>query len=468
MRYLFITYLLISYKSFASQFNDKLINKYDISKDDISYFIIDTETEKIIDSLNEKKPMTLASVSKIFTTYFALSTLGADYQFETQIGINGKIEDGTLKGDLVLIGSGAPYLTAQNLISLIGFIKKKNIKKITGNFFLDDSSLSFSEKVSNLGLEDQPDNPSMSALNVEFNRFKVYNQSISHPPLDHIQINKKISHSFGQKFKNDNSKKSIEAWILNPNENIQLWEELPTRNSTLFTGYFFKYLAQLHGLSLPPPQIGTLKKPIIIASTKGLNLDKLASLSFEYSNNLIAESLLQTAAKKIRNQKVSTIESARIMQQWLKNNFSNLNWDTTSFENGSGLTLSNRVSAEFLGNFLKTVELEKFDNSIFLSLFSINGHSGGIRNRLKDPNLAYRVYAKTGSLYYVNNIAGYLISNNGKKYAYAILITDSKNRNLLNQPNSDVNNKLRQKSSLWYNKATNLQDQILENWIKAY
>ena len=46
---------------------------------------------------------------KLLTTIAALDLLGPSYQWETKIYLNGTLKAGTLKGDVVLKGSGDPW-----------------------------------------------------------------------------------------------------------------------------------------------------------------------------------------------------------------------------------------------------------------------------------------------------------------------------------------------------------------------
>ena len=442
--------------------SQKLFKEFKISNQHYSLALLELESGNVITKHRENDPMILASVSKLYTSYYALKSLGGDFQFEVKVSYTGDIKEGILNGDLYLKSNGAPYLLANNLISIIQQIKAKGINKVSGNFFIDDSELAFTPKLSELGLEDQTDNPSMGALNLEFNRFRIWNMKATHPPLEAIKITTKDQKANGLKFSFQNNMQ----WQINSQEKINNWEELPTRNSTMYAGHFFQYLANLHGLHLNSPQMKKIPTNAHeIASYRGLTLNRLAQLGLEYSNNLIAETLLKASAKKHTGKVLNSKQSAEHMHLWLKKNITSVPWDSEYFENGSGLTLKNKASALSMVKFLQALSSEQFGQTSYMSLLSINAHSGGIRNRLKNPEYAYRVYAKTGSLYYVNNLAGFLIGKSNKLYAFALFFTDKENRAMLTGPNSDKKEKLRKSSKGWYQKTVKIQDQILSEWI---
>lgn len=440
------------------------ISEIKFPKKDYSLIVLDLESGKVITSHQEKEPMILASVSKLFTSIYALRSLGVDYQFQVTVHTSGKVKGGVLLGDLYLKSNGAPYLLAPHIVSIIQQIQSQGIYQIKGNFYLDDTALAFTERLSPLGLEDQTDNPSMGALNIEFNRFRVWKQKEIHPPLEAFKITSSPISGEGVKF----SHLGPLHWEVKTKEKIKNWEEIPSRDSTMYTGHFFHYLANLHGLKLSLPSRKKVNdKAKIIAFYKGLTTPRLVQLGLEYSNNLISETLLKASTKQRTGKVFNSNESASYMHQWLQSEFKNVNWQNSHFENGSGLTIKNKVTALTMVQYLQEVANEKFKHSTFWSLLSINGHSGGIRKRLRDPKLAYRIYAKTGSLHYVNNLAGYFIAKSNKKYAFALFFTDQKKRNLLNAKNSKAQNKLRYMSKRWYRKTQQLQDSILKEWIQS-
>jgi serine-type D-Ala-D-Ala carboxypeptidase/endopeptidase (penicillin-binding protein 4) len=81
-------------------------------------------------------PMKAASISKVATTLVALQTLTPDHRFVTQVGGTGSIENGVLKGDLVIEGGGDPLFIWEEAIALGNELNKIGIKQVTGNLIV--------------------------------------------------------------------------------------------------------------------------------------------------------------------------------------------------------------------------------------------------------------------------------------------------------------------------------------------
>ncbi len=81
-------------------------------------------------------PLPAASVTKAATTLAALQKYGPDYQFVTQIGATGAIENGVLKGDLVIEGGEDPFFVWEEAIALGNTLNKMGIKRVAGNLVI--------------------------------------------------------------------------------------------------------------------------------------------------------------------------------------------------------------------------------------------------------------------------------------------------------------------------------------------
>lgn len=81
-------------------------------------------------------PLPAASLTKIATTLAALNKWGPNYQFETLVSATGPIENGVLKGDLVITGSGDPFLVWEEAIALGNSLQQLGIRRIAGSLVL--------------------------------------------------------------------------------------------------------------------------------------------------------------------------------------------------------------------------------------------------------------------------------------------------------------------------------------------
>jgi len=80
-----------------------------------------------------------ASNLKLLTAAAAFETLGQDYQFSTEVWINGRIKDNVLNGDLFLKGKGDPTLLKEDLDLFAKDLLANGIHRINGNIIADDS-----------------------------------------------------------------------------------------------------------------------------------------------------------------------------------------------------------------------------------------------------------------------------------------------------------------------------------------
>jgi len=113
----------------------------------VSLCVLDANTGKTLFAKNEQIGLATASTLKTITAATAFSILGKDFQYQTTLAYTGTVTtDGTLKGNLIIIGSGDPtlgswrYQNKENavLTQWVAAIKAAGIKKIEGAIIGDD------------------------------------------------------------------------------------------------------------------------------------------------------------------------------------------------------------------------------------------------------------------------------------------------------------------------------------------
>ena len=151
---LIIPYLLFCFNIFAQNKIQNLEKAFNILLADeqakhalTSICVLDAKTGKVLFAKNEQIGLATASTLKTITAASAFSILGKDFQFQTTLGYSGNImADGTLKGNIIITGSGDPtlgswrYQNKDNVIlsQWVAAIKTAGIKKIDGSIIGDD------------------------------------------------------------------------------------------------------------------------------------------------------------------------------------------------------------------------------------------------------------------------------------------------------------------------------------------
>jgi D-alanyl-D-alanine carboxypeptidase/D-alanyl-D-alanine-endopeptidase (penicillin-binding protein 4) len=90
------------------------------------------------------QPSPAASLTKMATTLAALEAWPVNHRFTTRIGHTGTLENGVVKGDLVIQWTGDPYFVWEEAIALANTLNQQGIQQVTGNLvILGEFSMNF-------------------------------------------------------------------------------------------------------------------------------------------------------------------------------------------------------------------------------------------------------------------------------------------------------------------------------------
>ena len=114
-----------------------------------------------------------ASSLKTVTTATALEKLGPDFQIETTLYSAAPIQDGTLSGDLFIVGGGDPMLSLADVKHWAQDLKKRGLTRITGRVLGDGRLFSGSiyDDFWNWGDIGNGYGSAVAGLNLEHNRY---------------------------------------------------------------------------------------------------------------------------------------------------------------------------------------------------------------------------------------------------------------------------------------------------------
>jgi len=151
----FFLFVFISLNSFSQTLTQRIQKAYEqFSKDTqlqyglSSLTVLNAQSGEVIFSANGNIGLPPASTLKTVTSITAFNLLGKDFTWQTGLAYTGSIApDGTLEGDIILIGSGDPTLGStrysqsapkQLFERWLKAIRQAGIKRINGNVLSDD------------------------------------------------------------------------------------------------------------------------------------------------------------------------------------------------------------------------------------------------------------------------------------------------------------------------------------------
>jgi len=425
------------------------------------FAVSDLKSGEYCDRRTMSKALPPASVAKIVTAVYALSSLGADYQFRTELRAEGAVTDGVLTGSLVLAGGGDPVLDTDRLATLVDQLALRGIKGVSGAFEYADGALPDLYQID----DTQPNyvgyNPSISGLNLNFNRVHFdwkpaegggWNVLLDARGRKHVpkvsMVSLEIVERSGQVF----GYSAGDRWTVAESalgRGGARW--LPVRQPGLYTADVFRALCAARGIALPAPKRtkGPLP-PTIIAETRSPKLEAIARGMLKYSTNLTAE-VLGLAATQARNGAAATLaKSGAEMNGWCMSTFAK----PFALADHSGLSGNSRATAQSFCGFLAQDAVRDVLKPL------LKPHKLRDANRNVIENGPVSVVAKTGSLNFVSSLAGYVTRADGKELTFAVMSGDIPRRDAL-----PIEARARPRGGRsWQIRARKMQQQLIQNW----
>jgi D-alanyl-D-alanine carboxypeptidase/D-alanyl-D-alanine-endopeptidase (penicillin-binding protein 4) len=386
------------------------------------FVVYDPKTKKVISSYNENTPLVPASTTKLLTTETALNLLGENYRWMTQLEYSGTIdENGTLNGNLYVVGSGDPSLgtnkagawSYRDIISdFMGGLSREGIRKINGDIIIQTAL--FKGNITRL-----PENVVWLENN---NYYLPVGTTREIDPANEKLIVKKSGSVSDKKY-----------FYVSPYANQMVYAEKYSGDGILTTKLpdAPAYLANSFRTTLVKSGIGVTGKVTpkmtdaapesrkLVAAYKSPTLGDIIFYTNQHSDNSLAEALLKTVGfQKMGDQ---TSESGRIV---VTNHLKDESFDMIglNYMDGSGLSRSNNITPISQVKFLTSLMEEKYYKTYFTSL-PVGGQSGTLKRMFIGTGNG-QVFAKTGTLNKVKALAGYLKTNSGKTLVFSLMVNN--------------------------------------------
>ncbi|MDQ5846338.1 MAG: D-alanyl-D-alanine carboxypeptidase/D-alanyl-D-alanine-endopeptidase [Acidobacteriota bacterium] len=411
------------------------------------------------------KLFTPASNMKVYTTGIALDLLGPDYRWRTSVYASAQPDPaGTVQGDLILYGRGAPDLVLNNkdlsegsLTKLVDDLYARGVRRIAGNVIGDESYFRGSALGDGWQWTDIQwyFGAEASALSINENQIDVNvipsSKSSTPPdvktndPTGLVTIENRMSE------KSSPVRPTIGLYRGLSDNNVQVWGEfapatkgfgarLSVHNPALWAarllfdalkkkGIAVEGQAQARNSRVPRDQRFDPSRNVELAFVSSKPLSEIVRTTNKESNNLYAELILRTLGRERRamlelpeppGRELGDDEAGlAVMRLWLSR--AGIATAQLALHDGSGLSRLDLVTpdatAKSLLAFSKTASA-----SVFRESLPNAGKDGTLGGRL--TALSDRVSAKTGSLTYDNSLSGYLTTSDGKHFAFSILCND--------------------------------------------
>ena len=415
------------------------LKKAGIPQQNVAVYVRAVESNSPILSQNADRAMNPASVMKIVTTNAALDLLTPAYRWKTEIYRDGKLANWNLQGNLIIKGYGDPSFKAQDFWRLLISLRQAGVKKINGDLIIDKSY--FSASANNLGFDTEKwraynAQPSAFLVNGRNTSFKFtagdeavgITQEFELPEVIIVNKMKRVQGACGEW-------RSRMAYDVQPADDKvvvkfsgsyatecgERFLELSLFDDEKYAFFTFRKLWRELGGEFN----GALKlQETPAAAVKVLEqysepLGSIVRDINKWSNNVMARQLLLTIAAEKNGVPATEAKGASAIGSWLAAN--GLKFDELLIENGSGLSRTEQISAEHLGQLLVHAYNSPVMPEMMASL-PILSLDGTIKQRLKGSQSDGRAHLKTGSINGVSAIAGYVLDANSHRHVLVILV----------------------------------------------
>lgn len=423
-----------------------IFTKANVPLENVAVVVKEVGSKDALITINAAKSMNPASVIKLVTTYAGLELLGPAYKWKTEVFSVGDIRGTTLRGDLVLKGTGDPKLGVERFATMLKQLRDRGLDDIQGDLILDRS---FFESVPHD--EAAFDGEGLRAYNVGPDPLLLGFKTVRFffaPSLNNkwVAISPDVKPA---QLEITNRVKLIDAPCGDWRERIvlDLQEINPTRLRATFTGNFPRTCGErVWNMSLldharfvggvfanvwrssggkwegAVKLMPTPAKAKLIASTESVPLTDMVRDINKFSNNVMARQLFLTLSAEawVGNLKEpgNATRSVQIIKEWLAKK--NIVAPELVLENGSGLSRNERISAGTLAQLLDAA----FRSSVmpeFMSSMSLLGLDGTMRGRARGESIAGQAHVKTGTLNDARAIAGYVLDQRGRRWIVVMI-----------------------------------------------
>ncbi len=398
-----------------------------------------------------------ASTAKLFTAALSLATLGADYRIPTQLLGRGRVHHGRLNGPLILRGMGDPTLgTASSrdwADQLASQLTARGIKRVRGDLIADDSYFSGPWFGSGWEADDLQSGFAVpaSALSVGENVVDVtvtpaasagLAASLTLDPIDGIpQLRGQITTVL------PDAPSDINLYRAPGDSHLYAFGTIaahaPTQHYKLavvdparLAGQQLRQAMMRQGIHLggsvrvlhwPQDDAALLAHADRLGEVWSPPLMEILQRGLKRSQNLYLQNLLlSVGVHEQANDPATGFTSSEghaihALQQLLAK--IGIAPSASLLDEGTGLSRRDLVTPDALVHLLVYLAAQPYGERLRNAL-PIAGVDGTLHGRMRGTAAENNLHAKTGSMTYVDSLAGYVTSAAGERLAFAIVLNN--------------------------------------------
>lgn len=398
------------------------------------------ETGEVLFELEGEKRFPPASNTKIVTAAVALDVLGPRYRWTTSLVADGVIADGILAGDLWIIGGGDPSVTRDDLRNWADVLAEAGIRRIRGDvigdgrvfpeprwgsgWLWDDLFGGWGTGVTGLQLSPAsvrasviPGASAGAPARLEPRdpgpALGVVNRVRTGAPGSEIRLWWVPSALSGPA--------ELWGWIPAGSQSVPL--DLAPVDPTMHLLMVFRSSLEDRGIRVEgdvrrPAETEAPPSPGWSAEIHSEPLSTALARMMKESDNQAAEAFLRTVGRQWNG--FGTPEAgleavAETLARW------GIAPGAYHLTDGSGLSRRNQISPAALVRILRAMWRHPHQ-AAFRSALPVAGVDGTLRPRMLGTPAAGNVRAKTGSLFSVRALSGYLTDGDGETLIFSLLV----------------------------------------------
>jgi len=378
-----------------------------------------------------------ASNVKLITTGLAWLLIGPEQAYRTRLLRTGPIEGDTLRGDLIVVGSGDPNLSprarggaaADPVTTLVAALLAAGVRRVGGDLILDDGLFArdgpppgwteetrthwYAAEASALVLNDgcvdisarpgaKAGAPATVTWTPEADGVEIVSKVVT------VAKGKRASIRFDRPLDGNQIVVSGQVALGSAGESSPCAIHDPTR---VFGGVFTRALRDaeilLDGEIRIEPGASKRARGDAIATIEGTVGDAIGAANLR-SQNLCAEALFRLLGARLEG-RGDWATGRRVVARALAE--AGIDPDSVHIVDGSGLSYENAVTAHAMATWLRYLGATSIAEAFRASLPS--GGEGTLRRRLRGRGIAERVRLKTGTLTGRSALAGWVETDAG-------------------------------------------------------